>query len=71
MFVYKGKPERMREVGRMGSRMRGHAVREVGLTKLVDFAIDRTLEAYGDNPSGLEKEYQRYRMSVNGQRPKD
>ena len=71
MYIYKGKPERMKRVNDVALKMRGHAVRYAGVTKLVDFAIDRAVEAYEGNPSAVEQEFREYMTEMNGRKQID
>ena len=56
----------MTRVNTMARDMRSHTISAAGPARLVDFAIDRTLEAYARNSSDLEQEFRQYMTARNG-----
>ena len=56
----------MTKLNDMARDMRSHTISGAGPAKLVDFAIDRTLEAYTRNSSSVEHEFRQYMIAKDG-----
>lgn len=68
MYVYKRTRTRMKPMNDMVLQMKRHEIHYAAITKLVDFSIDRAVEAYEKDPFGVEEEFRKYMSEANGQR---